>query len=109
MGENKNYVFNVGCPRIDEVKNLINNSKFDLNKIINKYGVGSDINTNKPFITIMNHPVTTEYGTGENQISKILKVVNNIDVQKIIFWPNPDAGSEDISRGIRKWREKYGD
>jgi len=109
MGEDKKYVFNVGCPRIDEVKNLIDNSKFDLNKIINKYGVGSEINTNKPFITIMNHPVTTEYGAGENQISKILKVVNSIDIQKIVFWPNPDAGSEDISRGIRKWREKYGD
>jgi UDP-hydrolysing UDP-N-acetyl-D-glucosamine 2-epimerase len=109
MGEDKKYVFNVGCPRIDEVKNSIDNSKFDLNKIINKYGVGSLIDTNKPFITIMNHPVTTEYGTGESQISKILKVINDIDIQKIVFWPNPDAGSEDISRGIRKWREKYGD
>jgi UDP-hydrolysing UDP-N-acetyl-D-glucosamine 2-epimerase len=109
MGEDKKYVFNVGCPRIDEVKNSIDNSKFDLNKIINKYGVGSVIDINKPFITIMNHPVTTEYGTGESQISKILKVTNDIDIQKIVFWPNPDAGSEDISRGIRKWREKYGD
>jgi len=109
MGEDKKFVFNVGCPRIDEVKKLINNSKVDLNKVVNKYGVGSEIDIKKPFITIMNHPVTTEYGTGEEQISKILKVVQKIDIQKIIFWPNPDAGSEDISRGIRKWREKYGD
>ena len=109
MGEDKKYVFNVGCPRIDEVKNLIKTSKFNLNDIINKYGVGSKIDTAKPFITIMNHPVTTEYGSGEKQISKILNVVNKFDIQKIVFWPNPDAGSEDISRGIRKWREKYGD
>ena len=109
MGEDKKYVFNVGCPRIDEVKNLIKTSKFNLNDIINKYGVGSKIDTSKPFITIMNHPVTTEYGSGEKQISKILNVVNKFDIQKIVFWPNPDAGSEDISRGIRKWREKYGD
>ena len=109
MGEDKKYVFNVGCPRIDEVKHLIETSKTNLNKIINKYGVGSEIDTSKPFITIMNHPVTTEYGTGEQQISKILNVVNKINIQKIVFWPNPDAGSEDISRGIRKWREKFGD
>ena len=70
MGEDKKFVFNVGCPRIDEVKNLTKDSKFNLNKIVNKYGVGSEIDTSKPFITIMNHPVTTEYGSGEQQISK---------------------------------------
>ena len=96
MGEDKKFVFNVGCPRIDEVKNLTKDSKFNLNKIVNKYGVGSEIDTSKPFITIMNHPVTTEYGSGEQQISKILRVVNKVDIQKIVFWPNPDAGSEDI-------------
>ena len=39
MGEDKKFVFNVGCPRIDEVKNLTKDSKFNLNKIVNKYGV----------------------------------------------------------------------
>lgn len=109
MGENKNYVFNVGCPRIDEVKKILKKEPVELQKIINSFGVGDNLNLEKPFITIMNHPVTTEYGSGEKEISKILKIVNKIDIQKIVFWPNPDAGSEDISRGIRKWREKFGD
>ena len=109
MGENKNYVFNVGCPRIDEVKKILKKEPAELQRIINSFGVGENLNLEKPFITIMNHPVTTEYGSGEKEISKILKIVNKIDIQKIVFWPNPDAGSEDISRGIRKWREKFGD
>ena len=29
-----------------------------------------------------------------------------INMQKIILWPNPDAGSDDISRIFRKYREK---
>lgn len=109
MGEDKKYVFNVGCPRIDEVKEILKKIPKDFNKIINDFGVGSFLDLNKPFITIMNHPVTTEFGDGEKEISKILKIVNKINIQKIVFWPNPDAGSEDISRGIRKWREKFGD
>ncbi|MDC3074302.1 UDP-N-acetylglucosamine 2-epimerase [Candidatus Pelagibacter sp.] len=109
MGENKRYVFNVGCPRIDEVKQILKKIPSNFNKKINENGVGSFLDLNKPFITIMNHPVTTEYGNGEKEISKILKIVNKFDIQKLVFWPNPDAGSEDISRGIRKWREKFGD
>tara|TARA_X000000950_G_scaffold180078_1_gene218400 strand:+ start:21384 stop:22538 length:1155 start_codon:yes stop_codon:yes gene_type:complete len=109
MGENKRYVFNVGCPRIDEVKQILKKIPSNFNKKINENGVGSTLDLNKPFITIMNHPVTTEYGNGEKEISKILKIVNKFDIQKLVFWPNPDAGSEDISRGIRKWREKFGD
>ena len=109
MGEDKKYVFNVGCPRIDEVKQILKREPSELNDVINSFGVGSKLDLKEPFITIMNHPVTTEYGSGEREISKILKTVNKINIQKIVFWPNPDAGSEDVSRGIRKWREKFGD
>ena len=31
------------------------------------------------------------------------------NIPSIILWPNADAGAEDISRGIRKFREKYSD
>ena len=109
MGEDKKNVFKVGCPRIDSVREILNKKISNLDSYINNSGVGSKINTNKPFLTIMFHPVTTEFGEGENQILNILRSVNKFDVQKLIFWPNPDAGSDDISRGIRKWREENGD
>ena len=109
MGEDKKNVFKVGCPRIDGVREILNKKISNLDSYINNSGVGSKINTNKPFLTIMFHPVTTEFGEGENQILNILRSVNKFDIQKLIFWPNPDAGSDDISRGIRKWREENGD
>ena len=52
MGEDKKFVFNVGCPRIDEVKNLTKDSKFNLNKIVNKYGVGSEIDTSNHLLQL---------------------------------------------------------
>ena len=111
MGENKRNVFNTGCPRVDEVKEILS-KKIDNNEInreINKNGVGDYIDISKPFITIMFHPVTSEFGNAELQIKNILSAINKFKVQKIFFWPNSDAGYEDISRGIRKWREKKGD
>lgn len=111
LGEDKKFVFNVGCPRIDSVKEILSKkiSNQKLNKIINSSGVGFKIDVKKPFIMIMYYPVTSEFGEGEKQILNLLNAINNFDIQKIFFWPNSDAGYEDISRGVRKWREKNKD
>ena len=111
LGEDPKYVYNVGCPRIDTVKEVLNTKieNKNLNKLINSIGVGNNIDVNKPFVMIMYYPVTSEYGKGETQVINLLNAVNKFDIQKIFFWPNSDAGYEDISRGIRKWREKNKD
>ena len=111
MGENKKNVFDVGCPRVDEVKEILKNkiSNNQLSKNINSSGVGYKIDIKKPYIAVMYYPVTSEYGKGEIQIKNILKAINKFDIQKIFFWPNSDAGYEDISRGVRKWREQNKD
>ena len=49
----------------------------------------------------MQHPVTTEYSSAGNQIYNTLKATNKIKMKKIFFWPNVDAGSEQISEKIR--------
>jgi len=69
-------------------------------------GVGEELDLDKPFLMVSQHPVTTEYGTGEMQISETLSAINMIGLPSIVLWPNSDAGSEDIARGIRKFREK---
>ena len=111
LGEDPKYVYNVGCPRIDTVKEVLNTKieNKNLNKLINSIGVGDNIDVSKPFIMIMYYPVTSEYGKGETQVINLLNALNKFDIQKVFFWPNSDAGYEDISRGIRKWREKNKD
>ena len=58
-----------------------------------------------PFLIVSQHPVTTEYGKGEGQIFSTLEAVSKTGIPSIVLWPNADAGSDDLSRGIRKWRE----
>ena len=105
LGERKNDIYLVGCPRIDLVSRIL---KIDKNQITQSLsdGVGGQINIDSPFVMVSQHPVTTEYGEGELQIQETLKAVRKTKLPAVILWPNSDAGAEDISRGMRKWREK---
>ena len=69
-------------------------------------GVGKTIDLEKKFLLVSQHPVTTEYGYGEDQINKTLLAIRKSKMQAIILWPNADAGSDSIAKGIRKAREK---
>jgi len=107
LGEEPEYVYNVGCPRVDVVANTL---KYDKDKFqkdwIEAEGVGGSIDIDKPFLLVSQHPVTTEYGSGEQQINATLEALQALKMQTIMLWPNIDAGSEDISRGMRKFRER---
>jgi len=103
LGEREEHVYLVGCPRMDLVAEILNNR--GLHRSLQE-GVGADIDIDKPFILVSQHPVTTEYGEGEDQIIKTLKAVESTGLPAIVLWPNADAGSDDIARGMRKWREK---
>lgn len=105
MGENKKNIFMVGCPRIDLVKECLSKKIDDLNTKVFKNGVGEKFDLDNKFITIMQYPVTTEYKNTEKQIKETLKAVSQIDLPKLFFWPNPDAGTDKISSIIRQWRE----
>ncbi len=107
LGEEKKYVFNVGCPRIDEVKKIVRQNKYaKAIKNLNKEGVGIKINANDEYVILSYHPVTTELFQNEIYIKKILNVLKDIEYKKIILWPNSDAGSEMISKIVRQYREK---
>ena len=54
----------------------------------------------------MQHPVTTEYGKSKSHMLETLKALSKINIQCLFLWPNPDAGSDIMSKEIRKWREK---
>ena len=106
LGENKKNVFLVGCPRIDLAKKVLSEKKFDTNDKFLKAGVGDKIDFLKPFIIVSQHSVTTEYDETKKKIEPTIKAINKIDIQKVVLWPNSDAGSDEISRVFRKYREK---
>ena len=105
LGEREEDIYLVGCPRIDLVSDILKHQPQDLQDALLD-NVGCDVDIEKPFVLVSQHPVTTEYGAGEKQINHTLKAIRKIDLPAVILWPNADAGSEDISRGMRIWREK---
>ena len=108
MGENPEYVFTVGCPRIDSVKQIIDENPdvpCDIFSVCG--GVGHIFDLNQPFLLVSQHPVTTEYSDAKKQIFETLYAVAEVGLPIIMLWPNSDAGTEGISRGIRTFREEH--
>jgi UDP-hydrolysing UDP-N-acetyl-D-glucosamine 2-epimerase len=108
MGEDPAAVHVVGCPRIDLVAEIVRgNGHLDSSDWLEREGVGAHITLDTPFLLVSQHPVTTEYGQGEEQIVETLMALHELQMPTIMLWPNADAGSEDVSRGMRKFREKH--
>ncbi len=107
LGENKKFVFNVGCPRNDLIRaELKKDNILDSFKYLNKHGVGCKINFNENYIILLHHPVTTEFGKNKNYTSKLLDAILELNVKCLILWPNADSGSDEISKKIRIYRER---
>jgi len=103
MGEDPAWVFNTGCPSID----LVARTDLGLRReVLEQFGgAGEPVDPEQPFLLVMQHPVTTEYGQGFEQINQTLEAVAELRMQTLVFWPNVDAGSEDVAKGIRIFRE----
>lgn len=104
MGEDSNHIYLTGCPAIDLVEGL----DYSDTAVLSRYGgTGEPIDMTKPYIVVLQHPVTTEFGSGLMQINHTIKAVAELKMQTIWLWPNVDAGSDDVSKGLRMFREKH--
>ena len=107
MGESPATVHVVGCPRIDLVSEIAASAgEMPHAEWLDREGVGAHIDVSQPFLLVNQHPVTTEYGQGKDQIWETLLALDELRMPTIMLWPNVDAGSEDISTGMRTFREK---
>jgi len=104
MGEDPDTVFLTGCPAID----ILADSDLSLpDDIFSQYkGVGPELDPHKPYLVVLQHPVTTEYGRGFDQISETITAIKTVSMQTVWLWPNVDAGSDDVSKGLRVFRER---
>lgn len=113
LGENPDHVFNIGCPRMDVVKEYLhahrNGSRIDQEEFFTRYkGVGGRFNIEKEsFLLVSQHPVTTEYGANRRHVEETLYALAELEMPTIMLWPNVDAGSDEVSKAIRHFREKY--
>ncbi|MGH4001054.1 MAG: UDP-N-acetylglucosamine 2-epimerase, partial [Pseudonocardiaceae bacterium] len=104
MGEDPRYVFNLGCPSIDlAARTRPGTCRAAL---LDHCGEGSPIDPKQPFLLVMQHGVTTEYGRGLDQMTATLRAISTIGMQALVFWPNVDAGSAEVAACIRRFREQ---
>lgn len=105
MGENPDKVFVTGCPSIDLAFEVQKSPALDFNPYEKYGGVGDQMDYKNGYVVVMQHPVTTEFGNGMDQVTETLEAVQSVGMPVFLFWPNVDAGSDGVSRGIRRFRE----
>jgi UDP-hydrolysing UDP-N-acetyl-D-glucosamine 2-epimerase len=104
MGEDPNYVFTTGSLDVEvasEARGAITS------EILNGYGVGHAIDITRPFLMVIQHPVTTE---SENRahLEVTLRAIAALKMPTIWIWPNPDAGTGEMAETLRHFREQAG-
>lgn len=103
MGEKPETILCVGCPSSDLAKTL--DRKFDPTILANR-GTGAVIDGKKPFLLVVFHPTTTEFGGERLQMESVLAALGELKTQTVLLWPNIDAGSDHISKAIRDFRNE---
>jgi UDP-hydrolysing UDP-N-acetyl-D-glucosamine 2-epimerase len=105
LGEEPDKVINTGCPSIDLAKQITDYPYLDFDPLEKYGGVGANLEWEKGYIVVMQHPVTTEYKESKQHVTETLRAVKALNYPAFWFWPNVDAGSDGTSNGIRTFRE----
>jgi UDP-hydrolysing UDP-N-acetyl-D-glucosamine 2-epimerase len=104
MGERPDTILGTGCPSSDIAAAL--DSRLT-SEIVNARGAGVEIDVTRPFLLVVFHPTTTEFGGERQQMETLLSALDELRVQTLLLWPNIDAGSDHISKVIRTFRSMH--
>lgn len=95
MGENPENIFVVGCPSIDVLIDTPYINPSDLEKEF-------ELDFSKPFIIMIQHPVTTEAKSSLEQIKETICAIKDLNIQCLVLLPNNDAGFSKIIDEIKQ-------
>ena len=95
MGEDPRHVFVVGCPSLDVVLRTPVEPKEEVAK-------AHRLDPDRPYVVILQHPVTTEADQAGAQMAETLAAVRALDLQGVLIYPNNDAGARQIIRQIER-------
>ena len=107
MGEEPGTVIVTGCPSIDIAATVLAKPALDFDPMRKYGGVGAELDLSSDYLVVLQHSVTTEHELARKQVQETLHAVADCGMPTLWFWPNPDAGSDGTSRGIRAFREAY--
>jgi len=104
MGERPDTILAIGCPSSDIARQFDRTLTSD---VVNSQGGGSPIDVAEPFLLVLFHPTTTEFGGERAQMEEMLDALLRLKMQTVLLWPNIDAGSDHISKAIRVFRANH--
>lgn len=107
LGEDKESIFNTGCPSIDLALPVLKRKPLSFNPYQKYGGVGHEPEYQNGYMLVMQHPNTTQIEKSRAHIEETLKAIDELKIPTFWFWPNIDAGADGTSTGIRAYREHH--
>lgn len=105
MGERPETILGIGCPSSDLAMGL---DPFIADDLLNSNkGGGAHIDTTKPFLLVVFHPTTTQYGSEKEEMHQLLLALKELQMPTVLLWPNIDAGADHISKIVRLFRDQH--
>lgn len=106
MGEDASIIFPVGSTSLDVIRELDLEDLDPVRAHQKNYGLGEEIELIPGrYITVIQHPVTTEYENSLAQVRETISALEELRMPTVWIMPNMDAGSDGINKGIRIFRE----
>lgn len=105
LGEPEERVYRTGCPSIDICEKILEENRTNYDPQPEYGGVGDMVNVEDDYIVIQYHPLPTEYESNYDKIQELISAYKQLDIQAFWFWPNMDAGTDQVSKAIREYRE----
>ncbi|MBI3631150.1 MAG: UDP-N-acetylglucosamine 2-epimerase (hydrolyzing) [Candidatus Sungbacteria bacterium] len=93
MGEDPRFIFVMGCPSLDMIRQTPQMKKADVALMLG-------LDPGRPYVVILQHPVTTEATDAGRQMKETLRAVKSMRLQGVVIYPNNDAGSQAIKKEI---------
>jgi UDP-hydrolysing UDP-N-acetyl-D-glucosamine 2-epimerase len=107
MGEARDSIFVVGSTSFDVLKELDLKNLEPIMTHQKLAGVGGSVEARPgEYLVVIQHPVTTEYEENLAHVSETTASIEQLKIPTFWIWPNMDAGSDGISKGIRLYRER---
>ncbi|MBF0284301.1 MAG: UDP-N-acetylglucosamine 2-epimerase (hydrolyzing) [Magnetococcales bacterium] len=107
MGEAPKTIFTVGATSLDVILELDLNDLSPVMAAQEVSGLGPpQALVPGEYLIVIQHPVTTEYADNLAHINETVEAIDALKRPTIWIWPNMDAGSNGVSKGIRVYREQ---
>lgn len=105
LGEEPHTVKTVGATSLDVIAQLDLDDIGRLEALQHTSGVGPVLDPRERYLVIIQHPVTSEYADNLAHVNETIAAIDRLGMPTMWIWPNVDAGSDGISKGIRIYRE----